>query len=248
MNNEENYETIEIKIPNNISNISEEKINEYKNSKEWEELDDLFKTLQISEEHEIKDILLKIISYGEIVKVKYDYKMNNLNENDILSQEFILIPIYMNMLPERAIDLISKRYSDDENLIEESMIQLDEIMRDNKIDELIEILKNARKAEEHEIANGAMGELYRYKEYALPKLKLVSVDPKTSQNLLNDLGTIIITIILGEEEYYNLFQKAIDEDPEIWKPAQKRIRDIINSIDVSPYLLRHPEELPNIEI
>ncbi len=78
MNNEEDYETIEIKIPNNISNISEEKINEYKNSKEWEELDDLFKTLQISEEHEIKDILLKIISYGEIVKVKYDYKMNNL--------------------------------------------------------------------------------------------------------------------------------------------------------------------------
>ena len=248
MSNEEDYETIEIKIPNNINNISEEKIREYKDSKEWEELGDLFNTLQISEEGEIKDILLKIVSYGEIVKVKYDYKINNLNENDILSQEFILLPIYMNLLPERAIDLISKRYSDDKNLIEEAMMQLDEIMRDNKIDELIEILKNARKAEEHEIANGAMGELYRYKEYALPKLKLVAVDPETGQGLLNDLGTIIITIILGEEEYYNLFQKATDEDPEIWKPAQERIRDIINSIDVSPYFLRHPEELPNIEI
>lgn len=246
MNNEEEYETIEIKISNKIDNISEEKIREYKNSDEWDELDDLLNKLQNSEEDETKDIILKIISYGEIVKVKYEDKMNNLNENDILSQEFILLPIYMDMFPERAIDLISKRYSDDENLIEESLIQLDEIMRDNKIEELIEILKNARKSEEHEIANGAMGELYRYDEYALPKLKLVAVEPETSQDLLNDLGAIIITIILGEEEYYNLFKKAIDEDPEIWKPAQERIRNIINSIDVSPYFLRHPEELQNM--
>ncbi len=243
-NSEEEYETITIKIPTDTSNISKEKIEEYKNFKEWTQLDTLFNQLMDLETTKTKDILLEIIDYGEIVKVKYEDKMNNLKEEDILTQEFVLLPMYINMSPEQANEIIAKRFSDDEEEAESSAILLNELLQDNKIEELIEIVKNARKANDHEDANGAMGELFRYGEYALPKLRLTVVDPNTSQELMDDIATIIATIILGEKEGFNLINRCMDEDPNIWKPAQKEIRDLINRIDPIPYLLRHPKEVP----
>ena len=244
--NNKGYETVEMKVYNDIKDISKEKIEEYKNSPQWIELDDLFKKIT-SENISPKSALIEILSYGEIVRVKFDHVFNNIQEGMVLTSEFIYLPLFMDMPHDLAVAVIKGWGSDDEEINRKSSEIILDYQRDRKIEDLIEILKNARLDNNHEVANGAMGELYRIGEYVLPRLRLVRFDNETPQNLLDDTTTIIFYILIGEEKTNDLMSRCADENEDIWIPAQEEVRNIIDKIDLMPYFFRHPEKLEKMK-
>jgi len=236
--------TIQITIPDRSYRISEEKLKEYENSPQWKELDDLYKEL-ISGERNEKEILQKIVSYGEIAIAKHSKDAMGFLEVGFISQDFMNIPFYLEMPTEIAIDILERKYSDDKDTSIIASIELNEYIKDFRIEELIEILENSRKANDDEVANGAMGELYRIGEFALPQIK-IKVAGNLESQFEFDLINVALAIICGEEKSQEIIQKLFTGDSKDFDEANTKLTKLINDIDIESYIVRHPDFMENM--
>jgi len=228
-----------------LDGISKEKIEEYKNSKEWNELDSLFDQLNSKESNleSQNELMTKILAYGEIVRVKFKDDFSKLKKGENLASSFLQLPIYLDMPYDLAIDVLKYRASEnEEKRLKATKIFLD-YNRDKIIEELIKSVYNGEKNNNREHVVSASRELIGIGKYALPRLKLVMMNKDSPQQLLDDISTVILFIILGEKKAVDLIEACKDENKDIWVPAQEEIRNVLRSIDPTPYFYRHPKEL-----
>ena len=222
--------TLSFHIPNRSSEIDEKTIEKYKNSPEWKELDELYFQL-LKDEGNLKEILQKIVSYGEIAIVKHNQdSFKFMEKGDEIPADFMFIPLFLDMLPEQAIDFLERRYSDDEETSIGAAIEINEFLKDYRVEELIDIISNARKAGDNEVANGAMGELMGMGEIALPQLKL-KISKDIDPQFQIDLIVVALTIIFGDEDKaIELINRTRSEDETDSNNSNLELNKLINDI------------------
>lgn len=237
----EEYEKFEFITPNNVYDIDENKIKEFKNTIIWEELDKSFENVKNT--NEVKNSLIEIVSRGDISKVKYDEEMGKLKEEDVISSDFLLIPLFLSIPFYKAITLIEQRYSNEDEIKKESNIKINNLLKDQKVDSLI----NSICESEEDVLN-EVNSLKEIGKFALPKLKLKLTEKELSENELQILTSICLDIILGEKEGNDLYNKSLVDDESIREKYQKEIMDLINDIDMKEYIDRHPEEFKEFNL
>lgn len=241
----ENDTVLNIHVPDPSVGIDEETIRKYRNSPEWEALDDLY-LRAIAGDGNTKEILQKIISYGEIARVKHGDFVKLMKEGDKGSIDLMLLPYFLRMPIPHAINFLERRYSDDEETSIRASIEINELIKDEYAHHLMEIIKNAGNAGDMEVTKGVMGELYRMGEITLPSIKLEIINTENPQYQFN-LSIVALTIIFGdEEEAIKMVKQISDLNDEYSDSANEKFIDLLNKIDLRPYFLRHPEKLEEI--
>ncbi len=236
---------LNVYIPDPSVGIDDKTFEKYRNSPEWKELDDLY-LRAIAGEGNTKEILQKIVSYGEIARAKHRDFFNLMKEGDKGSIDLMLLPYFLRMPVPHAIDFLERRYSDNEETSIRASIEINELIKDEYAHSLMEIIKNAGNVGDREVTNGAMGELCRMGEIALPSLRLEIVNTKDPQYQL-DLSIVALIIILGDEnEAIKMVKQISNLNDEFSDSANKKFIDLLNEIDLRPYFLRHPEKVEEL--
>jgi len=240
----------EVKTPNDgkvipytpFKDLNEKKIKEYKSSKEWNELEFLFTELNSSGANPEKEIevVLKILPYGEIAGVMFHEICSGIAEGDSVVSSFIHLPIYLTMPYELAVEVLKNRVLEGK----ENNSKLDQVFydyrRDLEIEELIKRVEIGIRKGDIEYVKGILKSLYSYGEFALSRLKLVMINENTNPYLLSSIRSVIVFIVLGEEEAMKLINLCNDENKAIMALGRSEVEDIIDSIDPTAYLDRHP--------
>ncbi|MDR3062798.1 MAG: hypothetical protein LBU40_01490 [Methanobrevibacter sp.] len=233
--------TLNLRVPDPLEGVDEEKIEEYKKSPQWKELDDLF--LKVADNKgNTKELLQKIVSYGEIAAAKHGHDLFNLLESrDSQPIDLMILPYFFRMPIPHAINFLERRYSDNEETEIKAAIELNELFKDENADFLIGIIENSGKANDREVTMGTMGELFRMGEVALPQIKIELTTTENPQ-LQMDLVFVALSIIFNNEERaFNLIKQIQSEDENISDKANEELVYLINNINLESYLLRHPE-------
>jgi len=229
-----------IQIYNDISDMNEEKIEKYMNSTEWNELDKFFDKIT-SENEDYQSHLLDILSYGEISRAKFNAFLSNIPEKIVIREEFLLIPIFLDMSYDLAVSVITDWKSDDEEKRKIANETIYDYHRDQIIEFLLKTSKDALIDDNFKLAAEIMKELYDMGKYILPRIRLSLSIHETCYAFFRNITTIIMLLSVGEEKAVDLIHKVYDNKNEKMQIiAREEIKNIIIEIDTSSYCDRHP--------
>jgi hypothetical protein len=231
-------------IYNDISGIKKDKIEEFKKSNKWKELDTPFDNI-ISGINLVKS-LIEIIEAGEISKIKWEYKFSEFK--DYLPMDFALIPLYLRTNKEKAIEIITKSFSNEDDLKKDAEEQINILLSDFELDDYIKFLQS-----DGEKRTGAWYRLINKGEIALPKIKLTIHDLIDSQkdydeDFMSYLTSIIVYIELEYEDAKNLLDRATSDVSTVNAHAQKEINKLINNIDIDEYIRIRTRLYPGLDL
>ena len=239
---EHEHEIMQMQIYNDMSDLNEEKIEKYMDSPEWDELDNLFEKIT-SENEDYESLLLDIIAYGEISRLKFNQFLDNIPKELVLTSELFYIPIFLDMPYELAINVIADWNSDDDEKQKTANEIISDYQRDARIEFLIETARNALNDNNSKLAEDALKELYDIGEYILPRIRLALSIHETNYAFLRNITTIIMLLTLGEEKTVELIPRIYNtEDEKIQIIARDEVKNAIIEIDTSPYFDRHPDK------
>jgi len=238
----EEHEIMQVDIYNDISDLNEEKIEKYMDSPEWNELDDLFEKIT-SENEDYESLLLDIVAYGEISRLKFDYFLDNIQGELVLTSELFYIPIFLDMPYDVAVNVITDWSSNDEEKRKIANEIISNYQRDSHIEFLIITAKNALNDNNSKLAEEVLKELYEMGEYILPRLRLALNIQETCYTFLRNITTVIMLLTLGEEKTVELIPRICNtENEKIHALGREEVKNAIIGIDTSPYYDRHPDK------
>jgi len=243
---ENESQIIETKIYN-IYDISDEKFEEYINSPEWKELDELFKKVSHGDDTTDVSTLIEIISYGEIVRVKYNDFFNYPENCEGLAIIFVFLPILMDMPYKLAVNVIKDWVSDDKKRKDLAFETIMDYTKDHQIEELIEYLKITINDNDYDSVEDTLDKIYEIGKHALPRLKLIMINQELPLEVLSGVNQVIIHLSIGDKKAEELSNRLYDKNPDIYIPALDEMDKIIKKIDLEPYFERHPEKIIRIE-
>jgi len=238
---ENEHEIMQMQIYNDMGDFNEEKIEKYMDSPEWIELDDLFEKIT-SENEDYESLLLDILAYGEISRLKFNQFLSNIHDEMILTTELFYIPIFLDMPYEVAVNVITDWNSNDEEKRKISCEIVSDYQRDSHIEFLIETTRNALNDNNSKLAEESLKELYDMGGYILPRIRLALSIHETCYTFLRNITTIIMLLTLGEEKTVELIPKIYNENEKIQILAREEVKNAIIEIDTSPYFDRHPDK------
>jgi len=243
MSEEKDIKFYDLKVYNTFY-ISDEKFEEYINSNEWIELDDLFKKVAYSEGNAYVSPLIETIAYGEIVRVKFDDFMSNVEGIDDFSTIFPFIPTLMDMPFELATNVIEEWECEVQEKRKKAFETVLDYIKDHQIEELIENIKIGIDNNDYKSIENTFDELYEIGEYALPRLKLIILNQELPLKFLSGINQMIVHISIKDfKKAEDLSNRLFNENEDIFNPAFDELRKIIKEIDLEPYFARHPEKL-----
>jgi hypothetical protein len=168
--------------------------------------------------------------------------MKSLKEGVTISADVMLIPYYLDMTEEQAADFLERRYSDDEETEISANIELNEFIKDYKVEKLIKAIETASKENNNEMREAVMSQLYHMGEIALPQLKLKIIETAKTAIQLEYLYVAMSIIVDDPEEISNMFRKIISEDDEEFAEANTFVMKMLDDIDSKDFINRHPKQ------
>ncbi|MDR0912835.1 MAG: hypothetical protein LBM96_09585 [Methanobrevibacter sp.] len=243
-------DTIDIFVPNLVNKFDPKTIDEYKKSPQWKQLDEIYNKFLDIDKNEINhiDIIKEILSFGEIAFLKHSEVSLEIMEKveSGLPMEFIYLPFFFDMNPHQAIDLIDRRYSDDEETSIKASMEIDYLIKEDEINSMLIAIEEFVNNDNEENIILVAKKLFEKGDLALAPIKLrliQKIKPQLEINLL----IIALSIIYGnKDDALDLMKRLSNPDTEIFNKANEEVSKLINGINVDFYLNRHPKKLMEI--
>lgn len=230
--------TADIFLPDLLEDIDDETFEEYKNSPEWMDLDDLYRKI-LTDKENTKQILMKILVFGEIAKAKFEDFFNQLEREDKEDPDLLLFPFFLRMPTSKAIDFLDRRYSENMLKRKHAEHELTTLILDEFIMSMIDDLEIALDEGHKDVVNNITRELTRLGEDALPIIKETLLYTE-NQEFEDKLSLILLTIMLGKKKAIKM-RKKLDLRDKTPDAVNQKYLDLLNEIDSISYLNRHPE-------
>lgn len=220
-----------------LGDIDYEILEEYRNSPEWMELDDLYRKI-LTDKENTKQILMKIVVFGEIAKAKFEDFFNQLEREDQEDIDLLFFPFVLRMPIPKAIDFLDRSYSENMLKSKHAEQELNTLIQDELIRAMIYDLEIALDNDHQEVINIMTRELTLFGEKALPIIKETLIYTE-NQEFEDKLSLILLTIMLGKKKAIKMSRKLdLKETPG---DVHQNYLDLLNKIDSTSYFNRHPE-------